>query len=90
MIWTLSLHYYVSCLFGAVKLTKNADPVKYSYSEYGIGFDIRGTLSLSYSKAFGKNETMFGVGKTSSQHANDRKKDILILGKVLTDGLNNM
>ena len=28
-----------NCLFGAVKLTKNADPEKYSYSEYGIGFD---------------------------------------------------
>ena len=26
-------------LFGAVKLTKNADPVKYGYSCYGIGFD---------------------------------------------------
>ena len=62
-------------------MTKNADPVKYSYSEYGVGFDIRGTLSFSYSKAFGKNKIIFGVGKTSSQHASDRKKDILILVK---------
>ena len=29
------------CFFGAVKLTKNADPDKYSYSGYGIGFDLR-------------------------------------------------
>ena len=29
------------CLFGAVKLTKNADPDKYSYSGYHIGFDSR-------------------------------------------------
>ena len=28
-------------LFGAVKLTKNADPDKYSYSRYGIGLDSR-------------------------------------------------
>ena len=27
------------CMFGAVKLTKNADPDKYGYSGYGIGFD---------------------------------------------------
>ena len=28
-----------SCLFGSVKLTENADPDKYKYSGYGIGFD---------------------------------------------------
>ena len=28
-----------SCLFGAVKLTKNADPDKYSNLGYGIGLD---------------------------------------------------
>ena len=27
------------CLFGAVKLIKKADPDKYNYSGYGIGFD---------------------------------------------------
>ena len=27
------------CLFGALKLTKNANPNKYSYLGYGIGFD---------------------------------------------------
>ena len=31
-----------SCLFGVVKLTKNADINKYKYSGYGIGFDSRG------------------------------------------------
>ena len=30
-----------NCLFGAVKATKNADPGKYEYSDYGIGFDAR-------------------------------------------------
>ena len=28
------------CLFGAVKLTKNADPDKQVYSGYGTGFDV--------------------------------------------------
>ena len=30
------------CLFGAIKLTKNADPDKYSYSGYGIRFNTGG------------------------------------------------
>ena len=34
------------CLFGAVKLTKNADPDKYSYSRYGIGFDSRSLFHI--------------------------------------------
>ena len=29
------------CSFGSVKLTKNADPDKYKYSDYSIGFDSR-------------------------------------------------
>ena len=31
----------VDCLFGAVKLIKNAQFNKYGYSGYGIGFDAR-------------------------------------------------
>ena len=31
------------CLFGAVKLTKNADVNKYKFSGYGSGFDSRGS-----------------------------------------------
>ena len=30
-----------NCLFGAAKLTKNADPDQYTYSSYGIEFDAR-------------------------------------------------
>ena len=37
-----------NCLFGYVKLTKKADPDKYKYSIYGIGFDL-------YLKAWEKN-----------------------------------
>ena len=28
-----------NCLFGALKLTKNADSYKYKYSSYNIGYD---------------------------------------------------
>ena len=42
-------------LFGAVKLTKNADFDKYKYSGYGIGFDARGSFSLSDGSGFAKN-----------------------------------
>ena len=34
------------CLFRAVKLTNNANPNKYSYSEYGIGFDSRSLFMI--------------------------------------------
>ena len=33
-------------MFGAVKLTKNADPDKYKYSGYGIGFDLQSEFLL--------------------------------------------
>ena len=45
----------LNSLFGAVKLTKNSDLDKYSYSGYGIGFDSHGTFSLSDGVGFGKN-----------------------------------
>ena len=32
---------FKNCLFGSVTLTKNADPDKYKYSGYEIGFDLR-------------------------------------------------
>ena len=35
------------CLFGAVKLTKNADCGKYGCSDYGTGSDARSQFSLN-------------------------------------------
>ena len=34
-----------NCLFGSVKLTKNAEPDKFGYSGYGIGFDSHSEFS---------------------------------------------
>ena len=43
-----------------MKLTKNADPDKYKYSGYGIGFDsLSGFLFTD--KSIGKNAITFGA-----------------------------
>ena len=67
-------------MFGGVKWTKNADPEKYSYSGFGIGFDTRGEFSLT-DGSVGKNVIIFGVDMRSSVHIDNKGKDILILGK---------
>ena len=46
------------CLFGAVKITKNADTHKCSYSGYGIGFDSRSLFAILY---FDCGKNFFGV-----------------------------
>ena len=61
-----------NCLFGAVKLIKNADVDKYKYSRYGIGFDSRGSF-LHPSKGYGKNVIVFVADLSSSVHANNSK-----------------
>ena len=47
-----------NCLFGPVKLTKNADPDKYKYSGYDIGFDSRSEF-LFTDGSMGKNVIIF-------------------------------
>ena len=76
------------CLFGGVKLAKNADPDKYVYSGYGTGFDTCIEHSLR-NGSVGKNVIIFGVDISSSMHIDNKEKVILILGKCPTQGLNN-
>ena len=64
-----------NCLFGTVKLTKNADIDKYGYSGYGIGFDRYGSFSFP-GAGLGKNMIIFGVDMSSSTKIDNRKKDI--------------
>ena len=75
-----------NCLFGAVTLTKNADIEKYGYSGFGIGFDRRSSFSFS-GGGFGQNVLIFGVDMSSSPHTDNKKKDILVLRKGPTQGL---
>ena len=74
-------------LFGNVEITKNADPNKYSYSEYGIGFDSRSLISSP--NDWCKNVIIFGVNTSSSVHVNNKNKDILTLDKGQTQRLDN-
>ena len=75
-----------NCLFGAVCLIKNADIDTYGYSGYGTGFDRKSTFAFPGGR-FGQNAIIFGVDISSSAHIDNKKKDILILGKGPTQGL---
>ena len=46
---------------------------KYKHSGYGIGFDARGSFSLSDGSGFGKNVIMFDAVLSSSMHVNNRR-----------------
>ena len=59
-------------LFGAVKLTKNADIDKYGYSGYGIGFDRNGSFSFP-GTGLGRNVIIFGADISSSTKINNKK-----------------
>ena len=74
-----------NCLFGAVKLTKCIDIDKYKYSGYSIRFDSSGNFSHT-SGEFGKNVIIFGVDMSSSVHANNNTRDVLVLGKDFIQG----
>ena len=74
------------CLFGVVTLTKNTDTDKYKYFGYGIGFARRSSFSFP-SSGFGQNVLISGADMSSSAHIDNKKKDILVLGKGPTQGL---
>ena len=59
-------------LFEALQLTNNAEQDKYSYSEYGIGFDIRVRFSLSVGS--GKNIIVFAAEMSSPVHISNKIK----------------
>ena len=67
-----------NCLFGAVTLTKNADIDKYGYSDYGIGFDRRGSFSFP-GDGFGQNVLIFGVDMSFSD--NKKKTHVSLRNK---------
>ena len=75
-----------NCLFGFVKLTKNADRSKHKYSGYGIGFDSRSEFPLPVG-SMKKKMSLFLV--SSSMHIDNKRKDILILGEGPTEGLHD-
>ena len=67
-----------NCLFGAVSLTKHADIDQHKCSGFGIGFDRKG--EFSFGNGFGRECIIFGADMSSSVHANNKTKNILVLG----------
>ena len=92
IVYEISINYNIrsyrtleNCLFGAVSLTKNADIDRYKYYRYGIGFDRHG--EFSFGNSYGGNCIILGADMSSSSHANNRKNNILALGKDFVQGI---
>ena len=75
-------------LFGADSLTKHVDIDQYKYSGYGIGFERKEEFSFGSNK-FSGNVIIFGADMSSSVHANNRTKIILVLAKDFIQRLDN-
>ena len=69
-----------NCLFGAMNITKNADVNKCEYSGYDIGFDSKGSYK-NPDLGYGKNVIIFGAGLSNSKHANNKTKNVLVIGR---------
>ena len=76
-----------NCFFGDVSLTKHVVIDQYKYSGYGNGFDRKGEFSSG--NGFGRNCIILGSDISSSVHANNKTKNILVLGKDFAQGLDN-
>ena len=68
----------INCLIGTVNLTKNTDPNKNNYSDYGIGFDSRSQFSWADGSK-GKNVIIFEADNSSYVHIDGRNKNIIVL-----------
>ena len=60
-------------------MTKKADTDKYKYQSQGTEFDLTGTFTHP-DGSVGKNVIILGVDMTNSKHANNKTKDVLVLG----------
>ena len=67
-------------------MTKNADIDKYGCFGYGNGFDRKSSLTVP-GGGLGQNILIFGADMSSSTHIDNKKKDISVLGKGPTQGL---
>ena len=94
IVYEISKNYNIStyptsenCLFGAVSLTTHVDIDQYKYSGYGIAFDKK--EEFSFGNGFGRNCIISGANVSSSVHANNKTKNILVVGKDFVQGLDN-
>ena len=56
------------------------------YSGYGIRFDRRSSFSFP-SSGFGQNVLILSADMSTSIHIDNKKKDILVIGRGSTQGL---
>ena len=74
MVKRFKQRFYIKyLLIWICKLTKNADPGKYKYSGYGIGFDSRSEFSFT-DGSMRKNVIIFGADMSSSVHIDSKNK----------------
>ena len=76
-----------NCLFGVVSLTKHVDIDQYKYSGCGIEFNRKGEFLFGH--GFGRNVIILGADISSSVHANNKTRSILVLGKDFLRGIDN-
>ena len=75
-------------MFGAVKITKNANTSHYKYEGNGICFDSE--LSLRFGNRIdAKNVIIFGVNTSSSIHSTNKTQNIYVLDKDFVQGIKN-
>ena len=82
-------------LFGAIKITKNADYSKNNYTGYGLCFDEGGEFSHTVRQGNfdrttdARNVIIFGVDMSSSIYATNRANNIYVMGKEFIQGIND-
>ena len=83
-----------NALFGAMKITKNTDSSKNTYTGYGLCFDEGGEFGHTVRQGNfdrttnAKNVIIFGVDMSSSIHATNRANNIHVMGKDFIQGIN--
>ena len=69
-------------------MKKNSNISTYKYSGYRIGFNSKGSF-LHADGSYGVNVIIFGAALRSSRHANNKKNNILVLGKNVIQGIDD-
>ena len=84
-----------NALFGAIKITKNANTSKYKYKGHGICFDeseefthVRKEGNFNHT-ASARNVIIFGADMSFSKHANNKANNISVIGKDYIQKIND-
>ena len=82
-----------NALFGAMKITKNADTSKYGYKAYGICFDERSEFGHAITEGGfahttdARNVLIFGADMSFSVNKTNRANHIYVMGRGFTQGI---